>query len=181
MLYVGHQTGKVRRTGSCSRPSYHSFASDSSPPITRSRVNHLFNDHGRWPEGRSKFDRAHVWADGFDRSIKNIFDLQNQVTASVVGAIALKMERGEIERARRKPTEKWMLSIAICKACRRLVRQRGKPTTMHPLSGHARPAPSGSVRSQDWLSVTCSPAAAASTITTKDNLTKRQSRASDQP
>jgi hypothetical protein len=50
---------------------------------------------------------AHIWADGFDRSIKNIFDLQNQVTASVVGAIALKMERGEIERARRKPTEKW--------------------------------------------------------------------------
>jgi hypothetical protein len=48
---------------------------------------------------------AHIWADGFDRSIKNIFDLQNQVTASVVGAIALKMERSEIERARRKPTE----------------------------------------------------------------------------
>jgi hypothetical protein len=60
----------------------------------------------------------HIWADGFDRSIKNIFDLQNQVTASVVGAIALKMERGEIERARRKPTEKWMLSITICKAYR---------------------------------------------------------------
>jgi hypothetical protein len=117
---------------------------------------------------------AHIWADGVDRSIKNIFDLQNQVTASVVGAIALKMERGEIERARPKPTEKWMLSITICKACRGLVRQRGKPTTMHPLSGHARPAPSGSFRSQDWLSVICSPAAAASTITTKDNLTKRQ-------
>src|SRR6266436_4912289 len=38
------------------------------------------------------------------------------------------------------------------------------------LSGHARPAPSGSVRSQDSLPVICSPAAAASMITTKDNL-----------
>jgi hypothetical protein len=156
LLYVGHQTGKVRRTGSCSRPSYHSFASDSSPPITRSRVSHLFNDHGRWPEGRSKFDRAHVKGYGrlghpngsahLGRRLRSLhqeyFDLQNQVTASVVGAIALRMERGEIERARRKPTEKWMLSITICKACRGLVRQRGKPTTMHPLSGHARPAPS---------------------------------------
>jgi hypothetical protein len=175
---------KVRRTGSCSRPSHHSFASDSSPLITGSRVSHLFNDHGRRPEGdRSLTERtskatavsatptgAHIWADRFDGAIKNIFDLQNQVTASVVGAIALKMERAQIERARHKPTEKWMLSITICKACRGLIRQRGKPTMMHSLSGHARPAPSGSVRSQDSLPVICSPAAAASTITAKDNL-----------
>ena len=50
---------KVRRTGSCSRPSYHSFASDSSPPITGSRVGHSFNDHGRRPEGdRSLTERG---------------------------------------------------------------------------------------------------------------------------
>ena len=47
---------------------------------------------------------AHIWAGRFDGAIKNIFDLQNQVTASVVGAIALKMERAEIERARHTPT-----------------------------------------------------------------------------
>jgi TolB-like protein len=47
---------------------------------------------------------AHIWADRFDGAIEDIFDLQDQVTASVVGAIAPKMEQAEIDRARRKPT-----------------------------------------------------------------------------
>jgi tetratricopeptide (TPR) repeat protein len=47
----------------------------------------------------------HLWADRFDASLENIFDLQDQVTASVVGAIAPKLEQAEIERTRRKPTE----------------------------------------------------------------------------
>ena len=34
----------------------------------------------------------------------NIFDLQDRVTASVVGAIAPKLEQAEIERAKRQPT-----------------------------------------------------------------------------
>jgi TolB-like protein len=48
---------------------------------------------------------THLWADRFDGAIEDIFDLQDQVAASVVGAIARKMEQAEIERARRKPTE----------------------------------------------------------------------------
>ncbi|MGZ5845715.1 MAG: winged helix-turn-helix domain-containing tetratricopeptide repeat protein, partial [Xanthobacteraceae bacterium] len=47
---------------------------------------------------------AHLWADHFDGDLKDIFDLQDQVTASVVGAIAPKLEQAEIERAKRKPT-----------------------------------------------------------------------------
>jgi TolB-like protein/class 3 adenylate cyclase len=47
----------------------------------------------------------HLWADCRDGELEDIFALQDQVTASVVGAIALKVERAEIERARRKPTE----------------------------------------------------------------------------
>ena len=35
----------------------------------------------------------------------DIFDLQDQVTESVVGAIAPAVEKAEIERAKRKPTE----------------------------------------------------------------------------
>src|SRR5206468_6595864 len=35
----------------------------------------------------------------------DIFDLQDQVTASVVGAIAPRLEQAEIERAQHKPTE----------------------------------------------------------------------------
>jgi TolB-like protein/Tfp pilus assembly protein PilF len=48
---------------------------------------------------------AHLWADRFDGGLEDIFNLQDQVTASVVGAIAPRLEEAEIERARRKPTE----------------------------------------------------------------------------
>jgi TolB-like protein/class 3 adenylate cyclase len=48
---------------------------------------------------------AHLWADRFDGQLEDVFDLQDQVTSSVVGAIAPKLEQAEIERAKRKPTE----------------------------------------------------------------------------
>jgi adenylate cyclase len=48
---------------------------------------------------------AHLWADRFEGTFEDIFDLQDQVTASVVGAIAPRLEQAEIERAQRKPTE----------------------------------------------------------------------------
>ena len=48
---------------------------------------------------------GHLWADRFDGELENIFNLQDQVTASVVGQIAPKMEQAEIERTKRKPTE----------------------------------------------------------------------------
>jgi tetratricopeptide (TPR) repeat protein len=47
---------------------------------------------------------AHLWADRFDGALENIFELQDQVTESVVGAIAPKLEQAEVERAKRKPT-----------------------------------------------------------------------------
>jgi TolB-like protein len=48
---------------------------------------------------------AHLSAERFEGDIENIFDLQDRMTASVVGAIAPKLEQAEIERAKRKPTE----------------------------------------------------------------------------
>jgi TolB-like protein len=48
---------------------------------------------------------AHLWADRFEGMLEDLFDLQDQVTASVVGAIAPKLEQAEIERAKHKPTE----------------------------------------------------------------------------
>jgi TolB-like protein len=48
---------------------------------------------------------AHLWAERFDGGLGDIFDLQDQVTESVVGAIAPALEKAEIERAKRKPTE----------------------------------------------------------------------------
>jgi TolB-like protein/class 3 adenylate cyclase len=48
---------------------------------------------------------AHLWAERFDGGLGDIFDLQDQVAESVVGAIAPAVEKAEIERAKRKPTE----------------------------------------------------------------------------
>jgi adenylate cyclase len=48
---------------------------------------------------------ANLWADRFDGALEDIFELQDQVTTSVVGQIAPQLEEAEIERAKRKPTE----------------------------------------------------------------------------
>jgi TolB-like protein/class 3 adenylate cyclase len=48
---------------------------------------------------------AHLWADRFDSQLDDIFDLQDQVTMNVIGAISPRLECAEIERANRKPTE----------------------------------------------------------------------------
>jgi len=47
----------------------------------------------------------HIWADRFEGGFEDVFQLQDQVTASVVGAIAPKLEQAEIERSLRKPTQ----------------------------------------------------------------------------
>jgi adenylate cyclase len=48
---------------------------------------------------------VHLWADRFDGILEDVFDLQDEVTRSVVGAIAPKLQQAEIERAQRKPTD----------------------------------------------------------------------------
>jgi tetratricopeptide (TPR) repeat protein len=49
---------------------------------------------------------AHIWADRFDGALDDIFELQDQVASSVVGAIEPRLRLSEIERAVRKPTER---------------------------------------------------------------------------
>jgi adenylate cyclase len=46
-----------------------------------------------------------IWADRYDSTLEDIFDLQDRVTTSVIGAIAPQLERAEIARAQHKPTE----------------------------------------------------------------------------
>src|SRR5262249_7447983 len=48
---------------------------------------------------------GHIWADRFDGALEDVFELQDRVTASVVGAIEPRLQRAEIERVGRKPTE----------------------------------------------------------------------------
>jgi adenylate cyclase len=48
---------------------------------------------------------AHIWVDRFDGALDDIFELQDQVASSVVGAIEPRLRQSEIERVARKPTE----------------------------------------------------------------------------
>ncbi len=48
---------------------------------------------------------THLWAERFEGTLDDIFELQDRIAESVVGAIAPQLERAEIERAKRKPTE----------------------------------------------------------------------------
>ncbi|MCA1441812.1 hypothetical protein I6F07_16615 [Ensifer sp. IC4062] len=47
-------------------------------------------------------DGAHLWAERFDGKVRDLFDLQDDMTASIVGAIAPRLELAEVERARRR-------------------------------------------------------------------------------
>jgi TolB-like protein/class 3 adenylate cyclase/tetratricopeptide (TPR) repeat protein len=47
----------------------------------------------------------HIWADKFDGALEDVFALQDQMTMSVVGLIAPRLEQAEIERAKHKPTD----------------------------------------------------------------------------
>jgi TolB-like protein/class 3 adenylate cyclase len=46
---------------------------------------------------------AHLWADRFDGALEDVFELQDRVTATVVGIIAPRLQQAEIERVRSKP------------------------------------------------------------------------------
>jgi adenylate cyclase len=48
---------------------------------------------------------AHIWADRLDGPLENIFELQDQVTTQVVGAIAPMLNLAEIERVKRKSVQ----------------------------------------------------------------------------
>jgi len=49
---------------------------------------------------------THLWANKFDGALDDIFDLQDSITASVVGTVAPTIEQAEMERAKQKPTDR---------------------------------------------------------------------------
>jgi TolB-like protein/class 3 adenylate cyclase len=45
---------------------------------------------------------THVWAERYDRALDDIFELQDEITLSLIGAIEPSLRQAEIERAKRK-------------------------------------------------------------------------------
>ena len=48
---------------------------------------------------------AHLWADKIDGELKDVFELQDQITEKVVGIVEPSVQKSEIERSRRKRPE----------------------------------------------------------------------------
>lgn len=48
----------------------------------------------------------HIWAERYDREVKDIFAVQDEVTTAIVLAIAPQIDRSERELAQRRPTER---------------------------------------------------------------------------
>ena len=48
---------------------------------------------------------SHVWAERYDRSLEDIFELQDEITATIAAAIEPELAGSERKRALRKPTE----------------------------------------------------------------------------
>lgn len=46
---------------------------------------------------------SHLWADRFDGTLEEVFELQDRIAAAVVGAVVPALNCAEIERVRRKP------------------------------------------------------------------------------
>ena len=47
----------------------------------------------------------HLWAGQYDRDVRDIFALQDEITSNIVSTLVPTLQRAEIERARRKPAE----------------------------------------------------------------------------
>jgi hypothetical protein len=50
---------------------------------------------------------THLWADKFDGTLDDVFELQDNITASVAGAITSKISHTEVAKSARKPVENW--------------------------------------------------------------------------
>ena len=82
---------------------------------------------------------GHLWADRFEGTLSDIFDLQDQLTENVVGAIAPQLERAEIERAKQKPTRKFSTpATTTCAEWRTCIGVPGIPPTRRWPSSIAR-------------------------------------------
>ncbi|MGO4571456.1 adenylate/guanylate cyclase domain-containing protein [Microvirga sp. 2TAF3] len=91
---------------------------------------------------------AHLWADHYDGTVEDIFDLQDRITASVVGAIQPSIRAAEVERARRKRPDSlnaydlvmqalpyvWSLDVASNRVATKLLEEALRLDPTYPLA-----------------------------------------------
>jgi TolB-like protein len=57
---------------------------------------------------------AHIWADRFDGTLNDIFELQDEVASHVAGAIAPRLRSFESSAHSASQLTAWMPTISIC-------------------------------------------------------------------
>src|SRR5262249_29145378 len=50
---------------------------------------------------------THIWAERYDRNIQDIFDIQDEITGTIVSTLSGKIRIATMERAKRKPPQSW--------------------------------------------------------------------------
>jgi TolB-like protein/class 3 adenylate cyclase len=68
---------------------------------------------------------AHLWADRYDGALEDIFELQDQVAASVVGAIAPSVSQAEMELPNENPPAVSMRTTTFCARRRHISNSQG--------------------------------------------------------
>jgi len=58
----------------------------------------------------------HLWAERFDGTLEDSFDLQDQITESLIGSVGPVLRGAEVERARRKPEASQDVYDLVCRA-----------------------------------------------------------------
>ena len=58
----------------------------------------------------------HLWAERFDGTLEDSFDLQDQITESLIGSVGPVLRGAEVERARRKPEPSQDVYDLVCRA-----------------------------------------------------------------
>jgi TolB-like protein len=81
---------------------------------------------------------GHLWAERYEGAPDDVFELQDRITESVVGAIAHELERAEIERSKRKPTERLDAYDYFLRGMAAF--HTGTPATVDQALGHFRQA-----------------------------------------
>jgi len=81
---------------------------------------------------------AHLWADRFDGSLEDVFDLQDRVASSVAGIIEPALRAAEIQRSSHRPTRDLTVrSLPTRASGLRLLRKRQPPPgARSPWTGH---------------------------------------------
>jgi regulator of sirC expression with transglutaminase-like and TPR domain len=71
--------------------------------------------------------RAHLWADRFEGTLEDIFELQDRVAENVVGELLPSIMKAEIERARRKPPAAIVAYDCFLRAMPMFIAENGAP------------------------------------------------------